>query len=132
MGMLQAKFVRLERTGMNQTGKSMIAIAVTRVLRKYEEKGDIQAGAFARSPSCWVPGMSDDGGLGPIPQSMIDAIAEDVAKNIEEQLDAAESPPEQGKPTKPKRDRPDWLSVVEDKPVEEPEGEEQKDGNGGV
>jgi hypothetical protein len=103
---------------MNQTGKSMIAIAVTRALRSAEERGDIRTGTgrsgWARYDGevpGWKPGMTDAGGLGPIPQATIDAVAEAVSADVEKQLAASQAEPQKAAEAL-KRQRPDWLSVV--------------------
>ena len=127
---------------MNQTGKSMVALAVIQSLRKYEERGAIRAGtgrwggmpgySKAEIPA-WQPGMSDEGGLGPIPQSTIDMIAADIAQNVEQQLEAAQSAmpaTESSKQSsKPKRQRPDWLKVVGGADADEKESSESPDGS---
>lgn len=118
---------------MNVPGRSMIAIAVTRALRKHEAKGSIRQGLGVPQGSRpdwaagWVPGMDDGGGLGPIPQETIDEIAEDVVSEIENQLVAAEAASPKA-PQRPQerleaRERPGWLGVIEggEEPAEEPE-----------
>lgn len=110
---------------MFELGQSMVEIAVVKILRKYERDGAIRQGSGSSGGMFggWSPGMGDEGGLGPITEATLRAIATDVAVDIGKQLDKAELTDNPASGGSKKRERPSWLRVVKpaDEPVSEPE-----------
>lgn len=103
--------------------RSMVHIAVEVALRKAERYGRIargtSGGLFGGMFGGWRSGMPD-GPMQtnqPLAQGVIDAIADDVTKEIVRQLELAEAAEakaaeEANQPKPKKRPRPSWLKVV--------------------